>query len=127
MEPVLSGASLIAVVSVAGIVRWAERWSTVGELRDARGGAQSSGESTAELTSEVLNEGTDPDGFFGQLRAVRDIELTPTLGVAEVGPVRCLVAGSPKTRSLDEGLDQHRSISVSLLPVIGEPARRHAE
>lgn len=47
------------------------------------------------------------------------IELAATGGLTDVEPVGCLVAGSSEAIGLDKGLQQHRTVAVSLLPIGG--------
>ena len=50
------------------------------------------------------------------------IELAAALGVPEILPVGGFVAGTLESGFLDEGLEQHRTVSIAGLPVIGQPA-----
>ena len=58
---------------------------------------------SAEDVSEMFVEWADPDGFLGQEGLIVDIELAPSLGIAEIGPVRCVVAGSVESWPFDKG------------------------
>ena len=48
------------------------------------------------------------------------VELAAALGFADAAPVRGPVGGSSKARLLDEGFQQHGSVTVARLPVVAE-------
>ena len=76
--------------------------------------------SAAELSGKVAGEGIDPDALDGLSIAVQPIEFAAALGVAQTQPICGLVAGAGESGLLDEGLQQHRSIGVSDMPVFGQ-------
>src|SRR5208337_3040651 len=55
------------------------------------------------------------------------IELTAAGGLTDVSPVGGLVAGAAEAIRLHESLQQHRAITVALLPVVGQLAGDVAE
>ena len=83
--------------------------------------------SIAESASELLEEGVDPYGFYGQARCVMPAQFAPALSFSKIDPVRCLVAGPREARDLDKGLKKHRTISIACLPILGQPAGCHGQ
>gem|GEM_PF-1255434 len=82
---------------------------------------------STEDVSGVFVKRLDPAGFLGQEGLIVDIKLAPSLGIAEIGPVRCLVAGSVESRPFDKGFQQDRTNAVASFPVVCEPPGGHAE
>ena len=82
--------------------------------------------SSAERASEAVVEGIDPNGFLGQKGLIMDVELSPSLGFAQVDPIRRMVTGSVESGPFDEGLHQCGPASVSMLPVVSELTSGHA-
>ena len=74
----------------------------------------------AELAAKVAGEGIDPDALDGLNVAVQPVEFASPLSIAETLPVGGLVAGPGEAGLLDEGLQQHRTIGVAGMPVIGQ-------
>src|SRR5437879_2447240 len=64
----------------------------------------------AKVLAEITSEGIDPDGFDRFATPVQRVELATSLGVTEVEPIGCFVAGADKARLLDEGLQKHRTV-----------------
>src|SRR5665213_776067 len=82
---------------------------------------------SAELLLEVGPERIDPDALDGLCVSMQDVELSPTLRVAEVSPVGGPVAGTGKARLFNEGFEQDRPIRIAALPVIGQSSAHPAE
>ena len=55
------------------------------------------------------------------------VEFAPALRVADMEPVTGSVAGTLKSRRVDEGFQQHRSEAVALLPVAGQALGHHRQ
>ena len=83
--------------------------------------------SSAERASEAVVEGIDPNGFLGQKGLIMDVELSPSLGFAQVDPIRRMVTGSVESGPFDEGLHQCGPASVSMLPVVSELTSGHSQ
>ncbi len=57
-----------------------------------------------ERLAEVFVDGIEVDVFDGQLVAVGAIEFSPPLGLSDVDPVGCPVAGSSEAIAFNERL-----------------------
>ena len=51
------------------------------------------------------------------------VQFAAPLGLSDVDPVGSLVAGAGEALGLDEGFQQNGSVSVAVLPVLGELTR----
>jgi len=62
------------------------------------------------------------DVLHSQSVLVGTIQLAPSFGPSDRGPLRCLVARPSEPARLDEGLEEHRRVAIGVLPVRSEPA-----
>src|SRR5579885_1306736 len=83
--------------------------------------------SVTEMLAEVGDERVYPDALDGLGISMQPIELAAPLSVAEVQPVGGLVAGADEAGLLDKGLQQHRTIGVASMPVIGQTTADEAQ
>ena len=74
------------------------------------------------MATEVRCERVEPDVLLGQPAQLVAIEFAAALSLAYVGPVGGAIAGTGEAVGLHEGLQQQRSIAVTSLPVVGQPA-----
>jgi hypothetical protein len=80
----------------------------------------------AELLAEISDEGIEEYIFDRELVALIAIQLAPSFGLADVGPVGRTVTGSAESVSFDKGFQEDRSAGVSSLPIGGESLRNGA-
>ena len=72
------------------------------------------------VTKATIYRYVAPDG---SLRNRGRQVLARSLGLSDVDPVGSLVAGAGEALGLDEGFQQNGSVSVAVLPVLGELTR----
>ncbi len=77
--------------------------------------------------TRVTGKWINPDGFFRKQGFVLFFQLSPSLCFAETDPVSGFVAGSAKARSFDKGFCHDRTITITVLPVVGNSAGRHTQ
>ena len=61
--------------------------------------------------------------LVGRSALVVPVQFAAPLGLSDVDPVGSLVAGAGEALGLDEGFQQNGSVSVAVLPVLGELTR----
>ena len=74
----------------------------------------------AEVAAEVARERIGPNALDRLGIAMACVELATALGVAEILPVRGLVAGACEARLRNEGFEQDRAKGVARVPVLGQ-------
>ena len=77
--------------------------------------------------TRVSGKWINPDGFLRKQDFVLFFQFSPSLCFAEADPVGGLVTGPVKARNFDKGLCHDRTITITLLPVVGNSAGRHTQ
>ena len=77
--------------------------------------------------TEVLLEGIEEDVLDGESELFIDVELSATLGLADMDPVGSPVAGALEAVALDEGFDEDGSEGEALSPVVLDAAGGQGE
>ena len=72
-------------------------------------------------------DGLEQDVFDGQGGAVVDIELAAALGLADMDPVGGSVAGALEASRVTEGLQEHGTLPVAVVPVQRQTPGRQGE
>ena len=97
--------------SVSPLMRWRFRVACVRRLFRC-----------AESLPEVSAEREEEDVLDRYGKALVPIQLSATLGLADVNPVRRAVAGASEARLFDKGLEQDGRVAVATVPVLREPS-----
>ena len=77
--------------------------------------------------TEVLLEGIEEDVLDGKSELFIDVELSATLGLADMDPVGGPVAGALEAVALDEGFEEDGSEGEALSPVVLDAAGGQGE
>lgn len=73
-----------------------------------------------ENGAEVLTQRVEPDVLDGQDRFVSGALFTTTGGFSDVNPIGGVVASAAMAWSFDEGFQQYRAVSVTMMPIVGQ-------
>jgi len=68
--------------------------------------------------SEGFGKGIEEDVFNWELVAFISIQLSVTLGCADIDPVCCAVASTAEAFLFHKGFKEHRLIAITSLPML---------
>ena len=81
----------------------------------------------AQALSEIFHQRIHIDGFDALGTLVLPVLAPASLGLADLNPVRRLIAGASKAIGLNEALDQPGTVAVLRLEIALEPTQPHPQ